>query len=262
MPQAVFPYPGGKSRFASWILDYVPEHRTFVEVFGGAAGVLANKDPDCSGVEVYNDVDEDLVQFFTVLREQPDELVEWLHQVPYSRQLHSEWAQYYYRGYRPIDDVERAGRFFYLRYSQWGASYSSNSGFATSKVNSRAQSYSNKIDKLQAFAGRFDAVIIENLDWRDVLEKYDSAETVFYLDPPYVGKEDYYPAGVINHDRLVESLCDLEGDAICSYEKLPDDIDGLFSVTRDGEKRFINNGKSGEAKDAVERLLFNFDPTA
>nr|WP_256422750.1 DNA adenine methylase [Halobellus rarus] len=51
MPDAVFPFPGGKSRLSSWILDHVPEHTCFVEVFGGAAGVLVNKDPSTSDVE-------------------------------------------------------------------------------------------------------------------------------------------------------------------------------------------------------------------
>jgi len=55
MADAVFPYPGGKSRFASWILDQTPEHTCFVEVFGGAAGVLANKNPDTSNVGLIPD---------------------------------------------------------------------------------------------------------------------------------------------------------------------------------------------------------------
>jgi len=64
MPDTVFPYPGGKSQLASWILDWVTEQTCFVEVFGGAAGILVNKDPDMSSVEVYNNRDGDLVHFF------------------------------------------------------------------------------------------------------------------------------------------------------------------------------------------------------
>lgn len=96
MADAVFPYPGGKSRFASWILDQTPEHTCFVEVFGGAAGVLANKDPDTSDVEEYNDRDGDLVQFFEVLRDRSEELVAWLDRTPYSRELHDEWAHKFF----------------------------------------------------------------------------------------------------------------------------------------------------------------------
>ncbi|WP_066415436.1 DNA adenine methylase [Halorubrum aethiopicum] len=179
MPDAVFPYPGGKSRFASWILEQVPEHVCFVEVFGGAAGVLANKDPDTSDVEVYNDRDGDLVQFFEVLRDRSEELIEWLDRTPYSRELHDEWAHKFFHGYRPSDPIERAGQFFYLRYTQWGGKY-------------------------DGFAG-------------------------------------------------------LEGDWICSYEDLPECFEDVYVLDRD-EKRFINSGKRGSAKDAKERLVMNFDP--
>lgn len=113
MPDATFPSPGGKSRYASWLLD----HQCFAEVFGGAARVLANKDPDSSSVEVYNDADGDLVHFFEVLRDKPDELVDWLDQMPYSRHLYDQWATHYYGGYRPVDDIKRAGRFYFLRYA-------------------------------------------------------------------------------------------------------------------------------------------------
>jgi DNA adenine methylase len=259
VPDAVFPFPGGKSRFASWILNQVPEHTCFVEVFGGAAGVLVNKDPDTSKVEVYNNRDGDLVHFFQVLREQSEELIEWLETVPYSREIHSKWAHAFYHGYRPSDDVERAGQFFYLRYSQWGSKYSKPVGFGTSKVSSRAKSYSNKRDILLRFGERFADVVIENLDWSEVFEKYDAEDTVFYLDPPYVGKEDYYLIDTIDHGALVDGLGELEGHWICSYSELPDGLDEYHVVGHD-ENHFMGNGKTESAKSARERLVMNFDP--
>ncbi|WP_415381487.1 DNA adenine methylase [Halosimplex sp. TS25] len=259
MPDAVFPFPGGKSKLAAWVLDHVPEHRCFVEAFGGAAGVLANKDPETSKVEVYNDLDEDLVHFFEILREQPDELVKWLSSVPYSRSIHSEWVEAFYRGYRPKDDIKRAGQFFYLRYSQWGSGYDSPCGFATSKAASRALSFSNKIDRLREFAERFDDVVLENLHWRDLVEKYDHPETVFYFDPPYVDAEEYYPASDIDHQEFVDELADLEGRWLCSYQELPEGAEEFEVLCRD-EKNYINNGTSGSAKKTREHLLLNFDP--
>lgn len=259
MADAVFPFPGGKSKLASWILERVPEHRCFVEVFGGAAGVLANKDPSTSRVEVYNDLDEDLVQFFQVLREQPDELVQWLSSVPYSRAVHSEWAEEYYRGYRPKDDVKRAGQFFYLRYSQWGSGYDSPNGFATSKVSSRALSFANKLDRLREFADRFEDVVLENLHWRELVEKYDAEETVFYFDPPYVGVEDYYPASDIDHTEFLEIIDDLDARWLCSYQDLPDGAESFYVLGR-GDKNFINSGTSGSANKTREHLLMNFEP--
>jgi DNA adenine methylase len=258
MPDAVFPFPGGKSRHSSWILEQVPEHTCFVEVFGGAAGVLVNKDPETSTVEVYNDRDEDLVHFFEILRERTDELIEWLKHVPYSRGVHFTWAEQFYNGYRPKDDVVRAGQFFFLRYAQWGGTYSNRNGFGTSKVSNSAKSYSNKRERLGEFASRFDDVVIENLDWSEVIEKYDGHKTVFYLDPPYVGKEDYYPVDDINHTELVDALGDVEGKWICSYSELPDGMDE-FNVSGRDDHFFINS-KNGSTKQTRENLITNFQP--
>jgi DNA adenine methylase len=242
-------------------LENVPEHECFVEVFGGAAGVLVNKDPEATTVEVYNDADGDLVHFFEVLREKPDELVEWLDRAPYAREAHNEWADLFYNGYRPRDDVKRAGQFFHLRYSQWGAGYATKSGFGTSKVSNSAQSYANKRERLDEFANRFDKVVIENLDWEEALAKYDQPETVFYCDPPYVDKEDYYPVCDIDHAAFVRGLKDLDARWLVSYEKLPGGFEDFYVIERGEEPRYMGNGKHGESKRVRERLVMNFDPS-
>ncbi len=260
MPDAVFPFPGGKSRLASWILDYVPEHTCFVEVFGGAAGILVNKDPDASKVEVYNDRDGDLVHFFETLRESPGELTEWLADVPFSREVFDEWGDLYYRGYRPNDDVERAGRFFYLRYTNWGAGYSSKNGFATATQSSKAATFSNKTERLREFADRFDDVVIEHLDWSEAIEKYDREYTVFYADPPYVETSEYYPHSDIDHEALLQELHDVDGYSLLSLENIPEGHSEDWKIVGQDVKRGINSGKSGSGKEARENLLLNFDP--
>ena len=75
---------------------------------------------------------------------------------------------------------------------------------------------------------------------------------MFYCDPPYVGYEDYYLVNTIDHEALVDGLAGLEEDWICSYED-------VYVLDCD-EKRFINSAKRGEAKDAKERLVMNFEP--
>lgn len=142
MPQNAFPYPGNKSRHSDWIISHLPEHECYVEPFGGAAGVLFNKPR--SKVEVYNDLDGDIVHFFEVLRDRPEELQAWLERVPYARQLHEEWATAYYDGYRPDDDIERAGRWFFLRYSQFGGLYEPGKGFAGNDMRKEGASMSGK----------------------------------------------------------------------------------------------------------------------
>jgi len=110
MADIIFKYPGAKTQLFSWIEPRIPEHRTWVDVFGGSGAVTANK-PE-SDVEVFNDIDGDIIHFFTTLRDSGGELAEWLSQTPHSRELHREYAQTFYDGERPDDDIERAGRFF------------------------------------------------------------------------------------------------------------------------------------------------------
>ena len=258
MNRAPFPYPGSKARHADWILEHIPEHRTYVEPFGGAAGVLFQK--PVSKVEVYNDRDGDLVQFFEVLRERPDDLVEWLEAVPFAREVYDEWAEaFYHEGYRPDNPVERAGRFFALRYMQWGGKYHGISGFACKPTGNGARALRNKVGSLQAFADRVRNVYIESLDWHDVVEKYDTPETVFYCDPPYVGTEDYYSGDALDHRALHDTLAEIEGDAIVSYDSIPPFYGEEWQVaTKESSFAIDNTGGSGP-KDATEFLLMNFD---
>lgn len=98
-----FIYPGGKVRISSWVTSFFPVHKIYVEPFGGAAGVLLNKAP--SPLEVYNDLNSDVVNFFSVLRdkEKAQELIRRLRLTPYARE---EYYSFY-----PMpkgDDIERA----------------------------------------------------------------------------------------------------------------------------------------------------------
>jgi DNA adenine methylase len=104
---------GGKFSHLDWLLPLLPSCQHFCEPFGGSAAVLLNRDP--SPVETYNDIDGDLVTFFRVLRDKPDELIEKLAFTPFSRE---EFRRAYeMRGRTDIPDVERA-RLFFVRAEQ------------------------------------------------------------------------------------------------------------------------------------------------
>jgi DNA adenine methylase len=92
-----------------------------------------------------------------------------------------------------------------------------------------------------------------------LIEKYDSDETVFYCDPPYQSTQDYYPVGGIDHERLVETLTEIEGDALFSSDEVVYDMEALHVEARDA-KFYIGDGVRGEAKDVKELLAMNFDP--
>ncbi len=257
MPNNVFPYPGNKARHSDWILEHIPDHELYVELFGGAGGILFNK-PE-SRIEVYNDTNDDLVHFFEVLRERGDELREWLENVPYSRSVYNEWADEYYNGQRPDDDVERAGRFYYLRYASFGGKIENKSGFATGKYpgGPTTGQYHGSLDGLDHFSERIKGVIIESLDWSDVVERYDREGAVFYADPPYEGTEGRYNSQGFNHSELARVAKGIEGKILISYDSLPHYYgDGFSVVTKDASFAIDS---SSEHKEATEYLIMNFD---
>jgi DNA adenine methylase len=258
---SVFGYPGNKAKLAAWILPHFPDHRCYVEPFGGAAGVLANK-PE-SKVEVYNDVDGDLVQFFEVLRDRGAEIVEWLTDVPYARENYEKWAPEWYDGWRPDDPVKRAGVFFYLRQTAFGGKYRYKGGFATSTTRNQAMTYRNQVDRLHGFADRFRGqVVIENLDWRDALEKYDDEDTLFYLDPPYADAKLRYRYGEdFDHEALASALEDTEARWAVSYGAAPEPVREVASTVVERTTKYqMAAGKNGDPDEVTETLLLNYDP--
>jgi DNA adenine methylase len=99
-------YFGGKFRLSKWILSQFPEHETYVEPFGGAMGVLLNKQP--AHFEIYNDLDGEVVNFFRVLRDQPDELIRLIELTPYAR----EEQLLSFDDLAGVSEVERARRLY------------------------------------------------------------------------------------------------------------------------------------------------------
>lgn len=258
MVDTVFPYPGGKTYMARWIIDHFPDHDAYVEPFGGGASVLVNKPK--SRVEIYNDRDGDVVHFFRVLRERPEELAEWLRNRPYAKDLHEKYGREFHAGYRPDDDVERAGRFFYVRQTAFSGKYRTHSGFSSNSTSNDARTYQRSADQLENFAERFRRVQIEKRDYRDVLERFDGPETLFYLDPPYVDEGDaLYTGDTFDHSELVEAVNDLEGKWCLSYTRLPDGLEFETLRERDEPQNMSNAGERDE-EYRTERLVMNYDP--
>lgn len=180
---------GGKFSHLNWLLPLLPKCYHFCEPFGGSAAVLLNRDP--SPIETYNDIDGDVVTFFKVLRDKPDELIEKLVFTPFSQEEFKE--AYEMRGRKDLPDIEKA-RLFFIRAEQVriGLAQTSTAGrWAWCRLTSRrgmsgaVSRWLNRIDALWAVAERLRRVQIENRDAIEVIRRYDSPETLFYLDPPY-----------------------------------------------------------------------------
>lgn len=262
MTLSAFPYPGGKTVYCDEIIGRMPDHRRYVEPFGGSAAVLLNKPR--SYIEVYNDLDDDVVQFFRVLRNRRDELETWLERVPYSRSVYETWVREFYDGHRPDDDVERAGRWFFLRYAQFNGSLDRRNGFKTGGRRNEARSFRGSIRDLDTVAARFSEVTLESQPYHQVLDRYDNPDTLFYLDPPYYktasDRDHYRVGGDFDHERFVDELRDREGDWIVSYQRLPPGLEDLAERV-DTYTAMYSMSYDVQRQEATERLAMNFDPS-
>jgi DNA adenine methylase len=233
-----------------------------VEPFGGGAAVLLAKSR--SSVEVYNDLNGDVVNFFAVLRERPNELISRLLLTPYSRSEYQHLLQEWHVQ-RPVEPVDRAYEWFCLQDQSFNSKF--NSGFSSSKARNDADPWASRPGKLYEVAARLRGVIIENLDFADIIPRYDSPETVFYIDPPYIGcRSDYYPGFKLSdddHRRLAILLNEAKGRILVSYYDHP-----LLQELYPNWIRESIDQKKGAAyyagiwyrADATEILLMNFHP--
>ena len=175
-------YHGSKWRLAPWIISHFPAHRTYCEPFAGGAGVLLRKMP--SEVEIYNDLDGRVVNFFRVARDHPAELMTQLLLTPYAR---AEAVACREPSADPIEDARRSctasWQLFGGGQGQW------HTGFRVQRANSAnctTDIWQRLPLQLPAVAARLRRVHIENLDALECIRRYDSADTLFYLDPPYL----------------------------------------------------------------------------
>lgn len=213
----VLKYYGSKFRLASWIITHFPAHHHYVEPFGGAANVLLVKEP--SRLETYNDLNDKIVNFFRVLREQPDALIQQINLTPWAR------TEYEYC-LDEIDDespLESARRLFFRLWMSFSGQY--NTGRASWRRHSngrRSMRLDIRPDNLLAAAKRLLPVQIENRGAFKLIRELDSPETLFYLDPPYVfstrttSKAYSHEMTDGKHREFAELLHGLEGFVVLS----------------------------------------------
>lgn len=184
MINSPFKWVGGKSRLRKQIIDLFPQHTCYVELFSGAAWVLFGKPP--SNVEVLNDIDQDLITFFRVVKEKPEELIasfrwELVSRAEFERLASLDPAQ--------LSDVQRAHRFYYLIMASWGGEFhyprfqtSIDDGGHGNRLFGGLETLEKRI--LPVYE-RLRTVIIENLDWQVCFDRYNRPGALIYIDPPY-----------------------------------------------------------------------------
>jgi DNA adenine methylase len=221
--------------------------------------------------EIYNDLNDDLVNFWLQVRDHADELVAALSTLPYSRKLYYDAHQRLFDGCA-IDPLERAALFFYVLRGT-GTGWLRTAPVGWNNTASNAVAYRSVLALFTQVQERLTRpkVLIDNRDVFRVLEEYDSPTTLHYVDPPYIGAEYYYQAGIrkhpkqrFDHERLAEKLNAMQGYVALSYHPHAD-LDAWYPTSR--WRRFVwhqhkpsalAEAVGEEMREATEMLLCNY----
>lgn len=192
--------------------------RVYVEPFGGSGSVFLALTP--FEREVYNDADERLVDFFRALAddESREKMKRWGETFPQSRAIFDEMKRDWIRS---PELAKRGFATFYVQAFSFGGKPFDAFGRRKTAGSTRdaAATYRRKVASLDAFAERFRLVNVERLDWRQCIDKYDSEQAFFYLDPPYqtpTSKMYSAAARPVDWRELVDRLLTLKGGAALS----------------------------------------------
>lgn len=219
---------GGKRHLAKPICHILAatDHDAYVEPFIGMGGVFLRRRVRPS-VEVINDISGDIVTLFRVLQRFPEALLRELRWRPAMR---SEFARLNETRDSDLLDIERAARFLYLQTLAFGGKMAGRS-FGVSTKGAHNFDLRRLEPRLRRLHDRLAGVVIENLDWLDVIARYDRPGTLFYLDPPYWGGEGDYGGGVFmrgDFQRMADKLRAIEGRFLLSINDRPE-IRDLFA---------------------------------
>ncbi|OQX03946.1 MAG: hypothetical protein BWK73_37825 [Thiothrix lacustris] len=204
---------GGKSQLARRIIESIPEHKCYCEVFAGAAWVMFKKQP--SDVEIVNDLNGDVVNLYRVLQ---NHLEEFVKQFKFQLISREEWNRQNTVQPETLTDIQRAARFYYLQRLSFG-------GKVQGRTYGTATTHKPRLNLLRIEEDLTDAhlrlsqVWIENLDFESCLKRHDRPHTFFYLDPPYHGVEHYYGKELFSRDdfqRLAAVLSEIQGKFLLS----------------------------------------------
>lgn len=210
-----FGWYGGKFSHLNWLLPLLPKCHHYCEPFAGSAAILLNRVP--SPVETYNDVDGEVVNFFKVLRDEKETLIQAIALTPFSRE---EFAVAVSPQRESLSSVERARRFFIrARQARTGLAQTASLGrWANCKNTTRSgmsgvvSRWLGSVEMLPHLAERLLRVQIENRPAEAVVQLYDDAKTLFYCDPPYVhesrgdNKAYAYEMSDADHVKLAQLL--------------------------------------------------------
>ncbi len=253
-------YYGGKQRLAKRIIALIPDHNLYAEVFAGGAAIFFAKEP--SALEVINDTNGELINFYKVLKTQYKKLAKEIQSTLHSRELHNE-ARVVYANPNLFNEVKRAWAVWVLANQSfgsmlgdvWRCDYKDNS--CSKSLRNKRQNFTKK------FAERLELAQIECRDALQVIASRDQKEAFFYCDPPYFNSNMGHYGGYTEKDfeNLLELLSKIKGKFLLS--SYPSDILMKYTKkfkwhTQKMEMSVSINGRSN-GKRKTEMLTANYE---
>lgn len=246
---------GGKKHLHPTIIDRIDRipHKTYVEPFVGMGGVFLRR-RFRPRLEVANDKNGEIINLFRILQRHLPQLMEVMRFQVASR---AEFERLRRTDPATLTDLERAARFLYLQRLAFGGQI--DGVFGVSATTAPRFSLGRLEPLLDAAHTRLQSVVFECLDWSEVIQRYDSPDTLFYLDPPYFGGEADYGKGMFCRDdfsRMATALGRLAGACILSLNDTPE-VRRMFAGFHLHPVTLTYSIGRGEATPAAELIISN-----
>jgi len=272
---SILNYIGGKSLSAKKIVQLMPEHFCYVETNAGGLWVFFAKPK--THVEIVNDINSNLINFWRVVQRQPNEFIERSKYEMYSRELYYEYCSDFDSGkYYRLPELERAFRFFCMIKEAFGSKWKAGWGYGKSR--NQADAFFNEFKIIDQIAERLKHCQIDNKDCRKVIEDYDGEETLFFCDPPYIKSDNdaqYFKSTdqkknlsftLHDHQELYYALTKIKGKFILTIDDAPF-IRERYCVGDQGENGFwwqeniihYSSAAGPDRRHATELIITNYD---
>lgn len=250
-------YPGSKWNLASRIVAMLPEHKSYLEPYFGSGAVLFTKSP--SAIETVNDLNDDVVNLFEIIRSRPDDLATRLFLTPYARKVYDDAFEN-----SPADKLDRAVQFIIKSTMSHGFRVKEKSGWKND-INGRERAYAVKHwndlpEIVQEMALRMKEVQIESRPAVDLIQRFDRPDVCMYVDPPYVlstrtGKQYSHEMTDEDHVDLLDTLNRSQAKILLSGYDSP-----LYNERLHNWERLEFPALAEKGLPRTEVLWLNFEP--
>ncbi len=253
----ILKYPGAKARIADWICSYIPQHDVYLEPFFGSGAVFFCKKP--ARIETINDLDGNVVNYFRMVREHPEELAQLLLKTPYAR---DEYKASYIEN-KNDSDIEKARKFTVQCWMGFGCSNKYRNGFRSSQQKTSphiTKAWKEFPERLSKASIRLTNAQIENLPALELITRYYTKDVFIYIDPPYLYSTRkrylyFYEMGEEKeHIKLLEILIGHPGKVMISgYDN------DLYNKYLAGWKKVQKKTQAEQGLSRIETLWMNYE---